>query len=80
MPQLIVPYLDDAIERRLQLRAARHGRSVEQEVCEILRDAVKDEDRGRKGLGTEIAELFKGIELDEPIPELRGELQIPKFD
>jgi len=46
-----------------------------------LRDAVKDEPKPRKGLGTEIAELFKGIELEEPIQELRGFLIKPlKFD
>ena len=33
-----------------------------------------------KGLGTEIAELFKGIELEEPIRELRGfKVKPPKF-
>ena len=48
---------------------------------DILRDAVKEEGRPRKGLGTEIAELFKGIELDEPIQEFRGfDIKPPKFD
>jgi hypothetical protein len=37
-----------------------------------LRDAVKDEGRVHKGLGTEIAELFRGIGLEEPIQEFRG--------
>jgi len=72
MAQLIVRNLDDTVKRKLQRRAARHGRSMEEEVRDILRDAVKDEGRPRKGLGTEIAELFKGIGLDRPIPELRG--------
>ena len=80
MAQLIVRNLDDAVRRKLQWRAARHGRSMEEEVRDILRDAVKDDRRPRKGLGTAIAERFKGIELDEPIPELKIEFQIPKFD
>ena len=80
MAQLIVRNLDEAIKRKLQRRAARHGRSMEEEVRDILRDAVKDERRPRKGLGTAIAERFKGIELDEPIPELNIKFQIPKFD
>jgi antitoxin FitA len=80
MAQLIVPDLDDAVERKLLRRAARHGRSMEQEVRDILHDAVRNDSEGREGLGTEIAELFKGIELEEPIPELKIELQIPKFD
>ena len=80
MAQLIVRNLDDAVRRKLQRRAARHGRSMEEEVRDILRDAVKDDRRPRKGLGTAIAERFKGIELDEPIPELKIEFQIPTFD
>ena len=72
MAQVIVRNLEDAVKRKLQRRAARHGRSMEEEVRDILRDAVKDEGRPHKGLGTEIATLFKGIGLDEPIPELHG--------
>ena len=80
MAQLIVRNLDDAVKRKLQRRAAEHGRSMEEEVRDILRDAVKDDGRQRKGLGTAIAERFKGIELEEPIPELKIKLRIPKFD
>jgi plasmid stability protein len=80
MAQLIVRNLDDAVKRKLQRRAAEHGRSMEEEVRDILRDAVKDDGRRRKGLGTAIAERFKGIELEEPIPELKIKLRIPKFD
>jgi antitoxin FitA len=81
MAQLIVRNLDDAVKRKLQRRAARHGRSMEEEVRDILRNAVKDERKSRKGLGTEIAELFKGIELEEPIQEFRGfDIKPPKFD
>ena len=81
MAQIIVRKLDDSVKRKLQRRAARHGRSMEEEARDILRDAVKDEGKPRKGLGTEIAELFKGIELQEPIEELRGfGIKPPKFD
>ena len=72
MAQLIVRNLEDAVKRKLKRRAARHGRSMEEEIRDILRDAVKEEGQHRKGLGTEIAELFRGIGLDEPIQELRG--------
>lgn len=81
MAQVIVRNLDDAVKRKLKQRAARHGHSMEEEVRDILRNAVKDEGRSRKGLGTEIAELFKGIGLDEPIQELRGfPVKPAKFD
>ena len=81
MAQLIVRKLDETVKRKLKRRAVANGRSLEEEVRQILRDAVKDEPKPRKGFGTEIAELFKGIELEEPIQELRGFLIKPlKFD
>jgi antitoxin FitA len=78
--QILVRNLDDTVKRKLQRRAARHGHSMEEEIRDILRDAAKDEGRPRKRLGTEIAELFKGIELDRPISKLRINLRVPKFD
>ena len=81
MAQVIVRNLEDTVKRRLQRRAARHGRSMEEEVRDILRNAVKEKARPRKGLGTEIAELFRGLGLKEPIRELRGyKIKPPKFD
>lgn len=81
MAQVIVRNLEDAVKRKLQRRATRHGRSMEEEIRDILRNAVKDEGRPRKGLGTEIAERFKGIGLEEPIREFRGfTIKPPKFD
>ena len=80
MAQVIVRNLEDTVKRKLQRRAARHGHSMEQEIRDILRDAVKEEGRSPKGLGTEIAELFQGLGLDEPIPELKIEIKPPKFD
>ena len=65
---------------KLKRRAARYGRSMEEEVRDILADAVKREGEPEKGLGTQIAELFKGIELKEPIEKLKINLRIPKFD
>jgi antitoxin FitA len=70
--QVIVRKLEESVKRKLKQRAARHGHSMEQEIRDILCNAVKDERRPRKGLGTEIVELFKGIGLEEPIKELRG--------
>ena len=80
MGQLIVRNLDDAVKRKLQRLAIKHGHSMEEEVRDILHNAVRDAERDRGGFGTESAKLFKGIELEEPIPELRIELRIPKFD
>jgi antitoxin FitA len=81
MAQLVVRNLDDDVKAKLQRRAKKHGRSTEEEVREILRNAVKDEARRKqRGLGTEIAELFEGIGFDEEIPEQRGQpVRFPDF-
>jgi plasmid stability protein len=73
MAQLIVRNLEDDVKAKLQKRAKRHGRSTEEEVRDILRDAVKEEGGKRPGLGTQMAARFAGLGLDQPIPELRGQ-------
>jgi antitoxin FitA len=73
MPQLIVRNVERDLKRRLQQRALRRGRSLEEEVRDILRNAVKDESRGTRGLGTRIARRFAGSGIDFEIPEFRGE-------
>ena len=83
MAQLVVRNLEQSVKTKLQRRAKRHGRSMEEEVREILRNAAKDETKPSKGLGTEISELFRGIGLKEgeEIPELRGfTIKPPDFE
>ena len=41
MASLTVRQLDDKLKQQLRLRAARHGRSVEDEVRTILRAAAE---------------------------------------
>ena len=73
MAQLIVRNIEDDTKRRLQLRAARHGQSMEAEMRDILRDAVKQEPVASGGLGSEIAAMFQGLGLEEgEIQEIRG--------
>ena len=72
MGRLVVRQLDDDVEAKLQRRARRHGRSAEDEVREILRNAVKEEGAPRPALGSKIAARFARIGLTEEIPELRG--------
>ena len=43
MANLTIRKLDDAIRDELRLRAARNGRSVEDEVRVILRDAAQNQ-------------------------------------
>ncbi len=72
MAQFIVRSIENTVKQRLQHRAARHGRSMEEEVREILRCAVNQDDEPVGGLGTEIAALFAKAGLVSDIPELRG--------
>ena len=44
MASLTVRQLDDKLKKQLRLRAARNGRSVEDEVRTILRSAAADGD------------------------------------
>src|SRR6185436_1101590 len=44
MASLTVRQLDEALKKKLRLRAARNGRSVEDEVRTILRSAAADGD------------------------------------
>jgi antitoxin FitA len=77
LAQLVVRNLEDEVKVRLQRRATRNGRSMEEEVRDILRDALKEEGAQTGGLGTEIASLFARIGLDADIPELRGHVITP---
>lgn len=72
MAQFVVRKIAKEVKTRLQRRAARHGRSMEEEVREILRNAVNEQDAPVGGLGTEIASLFANVGLEEEIPELHG--------
>jgi antitoxin FitA len=83
LAQLVVRNLEQSVKTKLQGRAKRHGRSMEEEVREILRNATKDEGKQGKGLGTEMAELFRGIGLRpgeelKKLPEIY--LQVPDFE
>jgi len=64
--------MEAEVKLRLQRRACRHGRSVEEEVRDILRNAAQERETPGGGLGTEIASLFAGVGLDADVPELRG--------
>lgn len=73
MGQLVVRQLEDDVKAKLQRRARRHGRSTEEEVRDILRNAVKGEGVSGQALGSKLAARFARIGLREEIPELRGQ-------
>ena len=61
MAQLLVRGIENEVKVKLKRRAKRHGRSMEEEVREILRDATKDVSERREGLGTRIASRFRKV-------------------
>jgi antitoxin FitA len=81
MAQFVVRNIENGVKARLQRRAKRNGRSMEEEVRDILRNAVVREEAPAGGLGTEISGLFAKIGLESDIPELRGhEIEPPAFE
>jgi antitoxin FitA len=82
MAQILVRNVEEPLKARLKRRAKRHGRSMEAEVREILRDALKKEEPA-VGFGTASVALFSGsgVFIDQPIQEIRGfHMEIPDFE
>lgn len=76
MASITIRNLDDPLKGLLRRRAANHGRSMEEEVRQILREALANEDRPPLDLAQAIRRRFAplgGIDLadvarDEPRP------------
>jgi plasmid stability protein len=78
--QFVVRNVENSVKARLQRRARRNGRSMEEEVRDILRAAVlKEESTPAGGLGTELAALFPKSGPDFVIEEFHGDYLKP-FD
>jgi len=74
MAQVIVRNLDDKVRDKLRALAKEHGRSMEEEIREILKNAVlKTTLAEDSGLGTRIAERFRRYGFDKPIEEMKDE-------
>lgn len=72
MAQFVVRHLEDDVAARLKRRAKRHGRSMEDEVRHILRNAAREDHRGVRKLGSRMAARFKAVGLTGDLPELHG--------
>ena len=80
MASITIRNLDDAVKRRLRLRAAERGRSMEEEARDILRRAVGPSPSS-ENLGARIHRRFAalgGTDLDLPPREAMSEP--PRFD
>ena len=75
MAQLLVRNIEETVNRRLRERAARHGKSMEEEARDVLRAAVALEPGQPERLGSAIAARFAGVGLTESMwPEWEAEL------
>ena len=80
MAQLTIRNVDDALKTKLRVRAARNGRSMEEEARQILRQAVASADHAPKNLGSAIHARFApsgGVEL--PVPARDRKRAPPDF-
>lgn len=77
MAQFVVRHLEEEVKARLKRRAERHGRSMEEEIRQILRNAAKQSNKPLPKLGTRIAARFTKTGLTEDLPELRGQRAQP---
>jgi plasmid stability protein len=69
MASLTIRKLDERTKARLRVRAAHHGRSMEEEAREILRSAVGDVSPGITNLAESIRKRFAalgGVEMKLP--------------
>ena len=77
MANITIRNLDDDVKTKLCLRAAKHRRSMAEEVRIILRDAVDGGEAGPRHLAKFTRECFArhgGVELELP---LRGPMREP---
>jgi antitoxin FitA len=77
MASITIRQLEETTKRKLRIRAARHGRSMEQEAREILKSALSQPEE-QPDLAEAIRRRFAkygGVDLKipprEPIPEPR---------
>lgn len=80
MASITIRSLDDEVKRRLRIRAAEYGRSMEEEVREILRQAVGPEKPTHDlaaAIRARVAPLG-GVDLD--LPQREAMREPPAFD
>jgi len=69
MATMTIRHLDDQLKQRLRIRAAAHGRSMEDEARDLLRVALARDDHDGRSLIEAIRariEPLDGVELNFP--------------
>ena len=81
MASITVRHLDEELKRRLRIRAAENGRSMEQEARDILRAALEQDPAPVRNLGTAIHLLFQPFgDVGLAIPPREPMREPPRFD
>ena len=68
MTSIMIRRLDDSVKARLRIRAAKHGRSMEEEVREILKATLAGEEAPQPDLAESIRNRIDplgGVNLPE---------------
>lgn len=83
MASLTIRNIEDSLKECLRVRAARHGRSMEEEARQVLRQSLLRE-KSTIGLGTRLARRFSdvgGVDLPEVARSLpRRPPAVPRDD
>lgn len=77
MAQVVVRNIEEDVKKQLKQRAAQHGWSMEEEVRQILRNAIRLPEPPAVKLGSRIAKRFHDVGLAEPLPELHQQVSTP---
>jgi plasmid stability protein len=81
MGSITIRNLDDPLKARLRLRAAKRGRSMEQEARAILRSALAERQRTPRNLAQAIRRRFAAVGgVDLPQISRDGLRVAPEFD
>lgn len=80
MASITIRNLDDDLKARLRVRAARHGRSMEDEVRVILREAIGLREESGADLVRRVRERFAPYgDVELPIPPREAISEPPDF-
>lgn len=80
MASITIRNLDDDVKRRLRIRAAGHGRSMEEEAREILREVVGQERRSQNLAAAIRARVAPLGGVDLVLPHREPMREPPAFD
>ena len=79
MASITIRSLEDGLKARLRIRAAEHGRSMEEEARRILRDALdRETPRNLADLALQLFGPERGVDIEPHPPATPREP--PKFD